>query len=130
MATIKDIIHEIKTDENNPARAILVVKRVGLLKDIHREKTEIISYIDNDKDVLKAVQLWKHLIEHRQYSNFIAHYDTIGKLPYILGYRPKLDANGMFLRNQGQIMYERVPIHDWIFSERGLSFLAMRRSIS
>jgi hypothetical protein len=55
------------------------------------------------------------LIESWQYSNFIAHYDAMGNLPYIVGYRPKLDANGMFITNEGQVMYERVPIHDWIW---------------
>lgn len=117
VTTMKEIIHEIRYDENNSYQAILVVKRVGLLNDVRRTIMEIPTYIDNDKDVFKIVQRWQNLIQRGQYSNFIAHYDEAGNLPSIVGYRPKLDFNGMPVRNVNRkIMFERVPIQDWIWT--------------
>ncbi|MCZ8513565.1 hypothetical protein O9H85_14205 [Paenibacillus filicis] len=117
VTTTKEIIHEIRKDENNPYRAILLVKRVGLLTDACRVLMEIPSYIDNDKDVFKIVQRWHNLIQRENYSNFIAHYEEAGNLPSIVGYRPKLDNSGMPVRNEHrQILYERIPIQNWIWS--------------
>lgn len=77
------------------------------LEEYERGRLYVIGYVNNDRDIIKRVMSWPH-------SNYRPHYDALGNLPYIIGKKPRLDANGMpVLNDKGRPVIDNVPLERW-----------------